>query len=386
MKHENQADPLPPRSELSAPTAPERSWGAATGPRPDLARRIVKALWIILGAAGLTVALLLLVGGIHLSQTGTHFLTALIYSAAIGLPSVFLLTWFSFRYMAQLPPRLTFAIDALLLLATATAGCLAADVLLRIAGVIRGGGYWAEFRSSVPYSIFLTLIIGLTVSSYETMRHRLQAATLELRARQVEQERAQKLLAETRLSSLESRIHPHFLFNTLNSIAALIPTDPQRAEDTVGRLASLLRFSLNANHGGLVPLAQEGKIVRDYLEIEATRFGPRLRYEIVMPEAAESLKVPPAALQTLVENCVRHVVAQRPQGASIRVEASVDAGRVRLRVADDGPGFSLEAMTPEHGLGNLAARLALVFGEAGKLEVQRESGGCCVQVSFPVQP
>jgi len=225
----------------------------------------------------------------------------------------------------------------------------------------------------------------LTVSFYETMRHQLQAATLELRTRQMEQERANKLLAEARLSSLESRIHPHFLFNTLNSIAALIPKDPQRAEDTVGKLASLLRFSLNANHGGLVPLAQECKMVRDYLEIERTRFGPRLHYEIVMPDSAESLGVPPSALQTLVENCVRHVAAQRTQGAVIQISAAVADGRICLEVADDGPGFSLDAMSPEHGLGNLAARLALLFGDAGRLEVRHEDGKCKVRVSFPME-
>ncbi len=148
---------------------------------------------------------------------------------------------------------------------------------------------------------------------------KLQAATLELRTRQVEQERAYKLLAEAQLSSLESRIHPHFLFNTLNSIAALIPSDPQLAEDTVGKLASLLRFSLNANQSGLVPLSQELKIVRDYLEIEKTRFGPRLSYEIAVPETLEDVKVPPLALQSLVENSVKHVVSQRSQGATIQM-------------------------------------------------------------------
>src|SRR5208337_1085957 len=172
-----------------------------------------------------------------------------------------------------------------------------------------------------------------------------QAATLELRTRQVEQERAYKLLAEARLSSLESRIHPHFLFNTLNSIAALIPSNPARAEDTVGKLASLLRFSLNAEHSGLVPLSQELKIVRDYLEIEKTRFGARIRYEISVPEALHDIKLPPLALQSLAENVVKHVVSERTQGASIRIVGSKEAGRVRLEVIDDGPGFSLHAIT-----------------------------------------
>ena len=132
------------------------------------------------------------------------------------------------------------------------------------------------------------------------MRHKLQDCNLELRTRQVEQERANKLLAEARLSSLESRIHPHFLFNTLNSIAALIPSDPSAPKTP---WASLLRCSASRSTpitAGLVPLAQELKIVRDYLEIESTRFGPRLHYEIVVPETFGDFKVPPLALQTLV--------------------------------------------------------------------------------------
>ena len=199
----------------------------------------------------------------------------------------------------------------------------------------------------------------------------------------MEHERAYKLLAEARLSSLESRIHPHFLFNTLNSIAALIPTDPVRAEDTVGKLASLLRFSLNANQSGLVPLSQELKIVRDYLEIEKTRFGARLSYKIDVPESLSDVRVPPLALQSIAENSVKHVVSQRAQGAIIRVTGSNNSGRIRLEIIDDGPGFSLDAITPEHGLGNLIARLDLLFGGAGQLDVSRAGGKTTVSLAFP---
>jgi LytS/YehU family sensor histidine kinase len=226
-------------------------------------------------------------------------------------------------------------------------------------------------------------MIGLSISTFETMRYKLQAASLELRTREVERERAYKLLAESRLSSLESRIHPHFLFNTLNSIAALIPSDPQRAEDTVGKLASLLRFSLNANHAGLVPLSQELKIVRDYLEIERTRFGDRIRFEIAIPASLDDVRVPPLAIQSLVENVVKHVVSRQPQGAAIKITGSRDSKGVQLAVIDDGPGFSLDAITPEHGLGNLIARMELLYGPAGQLEAARENNKTVVRLSFP---
>jgi LytS/YehU family sensor histidine kinase len=184
-----------------------------------------------------------------------------------------------------------------------------AALVLQFVGVFPSSFYWREFQGSYPFSIVITLAVGLTLTTYQTLRHQLQSATLQLRTKQVEQERAYKLLAEARLSSLESRLHPHFLFNTLNSIAALIPRDPQRAEDTVGKLASLLRFSLATSQSGFVTLAQELKFVRDYLEIESTRFGARLQYEIDVPDALMELKTPPMALQSLVENAVKHVVA-----------------------------------------------------------------------------
>jgi sensor histidine kinase YesM len=321
-------------------------------------------------------------GRIRLSESGTHLVGAFIYSAAIALPSIVLLTLISHNFTERFP-RFVFVLQAVTLVCTATAGCLAAGLILQLIGIIGPGGYWHEFQASYPFSVVIALMFGLSISTYETMRYKLQATTLELRTKQVEQERAYKLLAEARLSSLESRIHPHFLFNTLNSIAALIPLNPERAEDTVGKLASLLRFSLNANQSGLVPLSQELKIVRDYLEIERTRFGARLRYEIAVPGALDAVRVPPLAIQSLVENCVKHVVSQRPQGATIQVTGSKTSSAVQIEVIDDGPGFSLDAIAPEHGLGNLIARLELLFGGAGRLEVTREDGKSAVRLSFP---
>src|SRR5262249_23698249 len=156
-----------------------------------------------------------------------------------------------------------------------------------------------------------------------------------------------------------------------NSIASLIPTDPKRAEDTVGKLASLLRFSISTNQTSLVSLAQELKIVRDYLEIESTRFGARLRYEISVPEALANVKIPPLALQTLVKNSGNHGVSQRTVPASIAIAGRKRDHLVELTVTDDGSGFSLSNVEPDHGLGNLIARLELLFGESAQFSVDR---------------
>jgi sensor histidine kinase YesM len=340
-------------------------------------------LWIVPPIAVIVGVLLIVIEHTQFSHAGIKFLFSLVYCAVIGIPSAVILNWLGFRYTERFP-RLIVLINVIALLATATVGTLAGGLVFQLIGLLQPWEYWLEFKGSYPISIVITLVVGLSISSFETMRHKLQSATLALRTQQVEQERANKLLAEARLSSLASRIHPHFLFNTLNSIASLIPTDPKRAEDTVSLLASLLRFSLNENQSGLVPLEQELKIVRDYLEIERTRFGKRLRYRIDAPATVDRIKVPPLALQSLVENSIKHVVAQRPEGATIEVVGANEASRVRLQVIDDGPGFSLESITPEHGLGNLVSRLELLYGESAQLSVARKDNRTVVTLLFPV--
>jgi sensor histidine kinase YesM len=342
----------------------------------------VRAIWIILGATLVIFLIFFSTGHIRLSRIGSQVVGMLLYSTLIGVPSIVSLNWIGHRYSHRFPRGIVLGY-AMVLACTATAGTFTGDLVLCLVGIISPGGYWPELWFSLPFSIVISLMIGLSISTFETMRYKLQAATLALRTQQVEQERAYKLLAESRLSSLESRIHPHFLFNTLNSIAALIPSDPVRAEDTVSKLASLLRFSLNANQTGLVPLSLELKIVRDYLEIEKTRFGQRIRYELAVPEALQDVKVPMLSLQSLVENAVKHVAAKRTEGVSIQVKGSRDANRINLEVLDDGQGFSLESITPEHGLGNLVARLELLFGDGGELAVTRENEMTVVRLSFP---
>ena len=352
------------------------------GQSSGYAARLIRAISIAAVCALLISLLFLSLGRYRLSQIGRELLFAFTYCILIALPSILLLTRLSHRYTERFP-RLVILMQSLVLVCTAIVGSFAAGLVFQIIHLLPRSAFWSEFRSTVPFSVVISLMFGLSISAYETLRFKLQATALELRTRQVEQERAYKLLAEARLSALESRIHPHFLFNTLNSIAALIPRDPQLAEDTVGKLASLLRFSLNANQSGLVPLSQEIKIVRDYLEIEKTRFGPRLTYQIAAPAALDEVKVPPLSLQSLVENAVKHVVSKRQQGATIDIVAITDSGRIILEVIDDGPGFSLDAITPEHGLGNLIARLELLFGAGGRLEVTRKDEKTAVRLSFP---
>jgi sensor histidine kinase YesM len=270
-----------------------------------------------------------------------------------------------------------------LLATVAAVGALCAAALLTATGVFQSGRFWSSYGMLLRGSMFVTLVFGGGAWYFEALRERLQKTTLELRTQELERERATKLATEARLSSLESRIHPHFLFNALNSISSLIQDDPARAERLLLRMSALLRFSLDSSDVRLVPLSRELKIVSDYLEIEAARFGGRLRYSISSLPELDTIEVPPLSVQTLVENSVKYAVANRREGGTIRVEAGFDEGNVRIRVRDDGPGFGPESIASGHGIDNLQARLANLFGDRAGLQMIRDGEGMTVSFTVP---
>ena len=285
--------------------------------------------------------------------------------------------------LARVPPLARWSLVILLLLALAGVGTVLACGILTIAA---GGGV-AACRTCVAGAYWITALmmgtLGLGMTAYETQRARLDEVTLELHTRQLEHERASKLALEARLAALEARLQPHFLFNTLNAISALIQADPDRAERTVERLAALLRFALDATERGLIPLADELKIVGDYLEIERTRLGERLSYAVDVEPAVAGCPIPPLAVQTLVENSIKHAIAPRPGGGRVRVGAAAAGDELVLTVWDDGPGFEPAAMLPGHGLDGLRGRLDGRFGGAARLTVGRRDGGTVVTVALP---
>lgn len=228
----------------------------------------------------------------------------------------------------------------------------------------------------------ITLLIGFIAAMIEEAKGRLQQTTLELRTRELERERALKLASEARLQSLESRIHPHFLFNTLNSISSLVRTRPAEAEALIERLAELLRFSLD-HHGSLVRLADELRITRDYLEIEHTRFGDRLRFSFDIEPGLDEMRVPALSLQTLAENSVKYAVSPSRQGAEVRIAARRAGNDLCLAVTDSGPGFSPDSLPKGHGLDTLEQRLDSFFGSSASLSARRLYPGMEVAFRIP---
>src|SRR5262245_38786443 len=337
--------------------------------------------------AGVSVVAAVAVALIHGSHApagvfGRILASSLVYAATIGGLGGLIVP----RVVRSVTPERSarrWALRVALLLAVAVAGTLVAGALVTLLGLAPRGPFLMRFREDLQVAALLVVALGIGISLFEALRRDLEAATAALHARAIEEERTRKLAAEARLASLEARLHPHFLFNALNAISALIQEDPARAERMVERLAALLRVALDAGRRGTTPLAEELRLVGDYLEIEKARLGDRLDYAIEGGGDIAGCAVLPLSVQTLAENSIKHAIAPRPAGGRLRVDARVTGDDFAVRVWDDGAGFQLDAGGPGHGLDTLQARLAERFAGEATLTVERRDGGTLVTMTLP---
>ena len=234
----------------------------------------------------------------------------------------------------------------------------------------------ATFIRARLHSDLLTywLLVGLShaLDYYRKYRDR------ELKATQLEAR-----LAEAQLHALKMQLQPHFLFNTLHAISALVHKDVEAADRMISRLSEFLRITLDTVGVQEVPLKTELDSLEKYLEIEQVRFGARLT--VVRRIATETLDlwVPNLILQPLVENAVRHGVAPRAAGGHIEIRANRRNGSLVIDVMDDGPGAP-EPVSEGIGLGNTRTRLHQLYGAAQSLEVSSSpDAGFCVTMTIP---
>lgn len=278
---------------------------------------------------------------------------------------------------------------------------LSPGALLFHAVVIYGG---TRFGGYVAYRIFLAapepfasfpferwgdagLYMGLVVMTLVAAllivlnSHRRRLHQLEVRELQAQHE---SLTAQLR--ALQARVHPHFLFNALNTLACLIEEDPRRAEKAVERLAELFRYTLGASRERRVSLAQELAATENFLELESLRFGPRMKAALHVDSSVPEARVPPLLLQPLVENAVLHGLPGH--GGRVEVEVRCDGKRLLFTVDDDGPGpGASEHQGAGTALRDLRERLDLLYGGEAVLEVGRGPlGGCRARIVLPLEP
>ena len=320
-------------------------------------------------ALNTVIALAITLFGQHDSNHG--FVVNFVFSQCIGLIT-FALIDPPRRRLWPTRPSPVLPMVALVLVAAAVgwyAGALLAGLILGIPSPHTAGDSNGAFGF-----LALTIAAGLGVTAYFFTRERLAMS--------------ERLAAEARLKLLTAQIEPHFLFNTLANLQALIATDAGRAQTMLAHLDQYLRASLTAHRSASATLAQEFALLADYLEIIAIRMGPRLRFTLDLPDALARHAVPPMLLQPLIENAIRHGLEPKIAGGQVRVTARQDGTQLVLTVTDSGMGLAPSAAaTAGTGLGiaHVRERLAANYGRAASVVLgDNPEGGTTVSLRLPL--
>jgi hypothetical protein len=208
---------------------------------------------------------------------------------------------------------------------------------------------------------------------------------VEYYRRSRERDQLEATLADTRLQLLGMQLQPHFLFNTLNTIAELVHEDADAADAMISGLSDLLRRSLELGAIQQIPLREELDLVSRYLDIQRARFGDRLHVTIAAPGNTLDVLVPALLLQPLVENAIRHGLGRKLDAGRIGIDARIDNDALMIVVTDDGDGAG-EAGPERVGLGNTRARLEATYGDRARLHLGRANGrGARVTIELPKQ-
>lgn len=347
--------------------------------RPAPTRRWLRILAINF-VVGATVAAVMALGGRASTST---VVIALVYANLIGVTAALLLPPLMRRLDEHGGGSPWFVLPTALL-GLAAVGALVIGLGAVGFGVFPAGQLWRVIWPSLGIAAVTTLGLGVGIALHEsTQAHRAQA-TLAWQEAELARIGAERLATEARLASLEAHLRPHFLYNTLNTIGAMIPNGAERAHGLLCDLAALLRFSLDRRGRRMVPLADELEVVKAYLAIQQARFK-RLTCVIDVPPELKRCEVPPFVLLPVVENCVIHVVQDRPAVTSLWIRARADGDTLELVVWDDGPGFSLKAIVSGHGLDILRGRLEALYGAAARFSVDQREEGAMVSIRVPMR-
>lgn len=319
---------------------------------------------IAVGAFNTVIAALLTLVGY-----GGGFVENLLFSQCIGLTILLLihLGWRRF-WPGEKPPRGPFfALIAAGVIGGWLGGSLVASLLL--------GQPWTAGRNAWV-ALAVTVVAGVSSTWFFWSRQR--AAELERQG------------IEAQLKALQAQIEPHFLFNTLANLDALIQSDPARARALLAHLNDYLRATLAATRREANTLADEFALLRGYLEVQRVRMGERLRFSLELPEALAQADLPPLLLQPLVENALKHGIEPKVEGGEVRVSAREEQGQLLLEVADTGRGHAAPRRAGEPdtrgtgvGLANVRARLAAAFAGARFEAGPNPAGGYTVRLSIP---
>ncbi|WP_428224279.1 sensor histidine kinase [Flavobacterium sp.] len=229
--------------------------------------------------------------------------------------------------------------------------------------------------ANVPFFTIAFLVWLFVVMTYKVIKY-----LKEIRIKQLELESD---LKESTLNALKGQINPHFMFNSLNNIRGLILEDPSRSRDMLTRLSEMLRYSLTKNDLHEIKLEDELEMVENYIQISKIQLEERLQYVSDIAPETMSLKIPPMVLQMLVENAVKHGVANLKEGGIVRVHTKVENERLLLQVINTGK-LRIQTDSTHIGLKNIASRLKLLYGDKAYFDLTEANNEVTACITIPL--
>ncbi len=273
-------------------------------------------------------------------------------------------------------PGLRQVLIALPGLGFAAGAALGAAIALMVLRIVLGVDLLLAGVALLAYALML-MFAGRTVNDSARTLFQYAAAQASIAAD------ARSQAAAAQVAALQARMNPHFLFNALNTVAAVVRTNPPAAERLVENLADVLRTTMRRSGEPTSTVGEEVEYVRDCLALEQERLGDRLRVDWRLGDGVAALPLPPLLLQPLVENALKHGIGSMAEGGTVRIAASATPDRLTIAVEDDGPGFPA-AVVERTGLGNLRERLATLYQDRAALQIEStSSGGARVSLSIP---
>ena len=227
--------------------------------------------------------------------------------------------------------------------------------------------------------------VGILLYLLSVAFHYVLMAMQQSRQAEAQAEEAHVLARDAELKALKAQINPHFLFNSLNSISARTSIDPSRARDMCVQLGDFLRLTLGFGEKSAVRFSEELDLLQKYLAIEKVRFGARLNMTESIQEESKSCYLPPLLLQPLVENAVKHGIANLPAGGEIRLSAERQNGRLSILVENSWDPEAPPRRSGGHGLKNVQRRLEALYGKDASLQVNTEGEMFRVALSMPAE-
>jgi two-component system LytT family sensor kinase len=350
--------------------------GVEALPRGARAWVAIVCAWQVVGLAG-TLAIALPSG--HFHPFLDWLVVGLTFTNLLGLlASATALAYRRWLHRLGMSTRVTAAAVALVLSASVSLWAAMA-VGKRVCAI---DGFTANRYHLLMIAVDVALLTVIALTCALVFVHQRLSSDLARRIR--DNERLERLQVETQLSLLQSKVNPHFLFNTLSTMLELVRSDPGKVERMILSLSDIYRKVLTWPESARVRLEEEAALVEQYLEIEKIRMGSRMEFTIDVAENARGVPIPPLILEILVENAVRHGVAPRKDGGSIRIVALKRDERLVLEVTDNGVGLGERRTDTGFGLYSVRQRLQLLYGEAAGLSVtELPEGGTRATIELP---